>query len=459
MTGTIPAGIYTRMSLAAMDDTTKTDDQERIGRELAARRGDLAVVAVYCDNNKSAWQRGRKRPGWDRMLADIEAGRISAVIVYHGDRLIRQPRDLEVLLSLAESRGIRLYSPTGTRNLDSADDRFILRIEAAQACRESDNTSRRKKAEYDRLRREGRVRPGGPGGRSFGYRTDNLTPVPAELDLVREAAGRLLAGESQRSVCRDWNARGLRTTAGGEWRTGNLGPMLALPRYAGLMPDGESRAAWEPALDQETWERLRLVIKSRAAANPSPGNARRWMLSGIAACGPCGAALQIGLAAGGRAAWSYTCARTGCGRIRRSAVHLDAYVSGRVVARLNDPRNPGGRPPGADHAAEWTALAAERDEADALLKDYKASAGRARSLMERLDAIDARIAELRELADTTARDRLLSQYQGITLAEFLAQPLDVRRSLVAATVTVTVLPATRRGPGFRTEDVRVERVG
>ncbi|KAB1141601.1 hypothetical protein F7R91_31780 [Streptomyces luteolifulvus] len=54
---------------------------------------------------------------------------------------MRQPFDLERLLSVAESRGIRIASPSGARDLDNPDDRFILRIEVAQACRESDNTS------------------------------------------------------------------------------------------------------------------------------------------------------------------------------------------------------------------------------------------------------------------------------------------------------------------------------
>jgi hypothetical protein len=54
-----------------------------------------------------------------------------------------------------------------------------------------------------------------------------------------------------------------------------------------------------------------------------------------------------------------------------------------------------------------------------------------------------------------ARDRLLATYAGITDDEFDGLPLQVRRSLVAACVTVVVLPASKRGPGFRTEDVQV----
>jgi hypothetical protein len=65
---------------------------------------------------------------------------------------------------------------------------------------------------------------------------------------------------------------------------------------------------------------------------------------------------------------------------------------------------------------------------------------------------------MRELEAGDARSRLLARYRGLTRAQWKALPLEVRRSLVRATVTVTVLPASKRGPGFRPQDARVEPV-
>jgi len=459
------------MSYVLDDDQTKVADQERISRDIAAARV-LRVVRVYCDNNKSAWRRDRKRPGWDAMLADIEAGLIDVIIVYHGDRLIRQPWDLEVLLRLAESKGIRVISVTGTRDLDNADDRFILRIEAAQACKASDDSSRRKKAQLERWRREGRTVTGGRGGRSYGFATDGVTIAPpdrcdvatraqvSEADVIREAARRLLAGRSVTSVARELSAAGHRTPAGNAWTHDSLAKMLRRPRLAGLMPDGASRAAWEPVLEREEWERLRLVLDARGGANPKATSARRWLLAGIARCGvpggdgtECGGLMRSSRTGDNRPV--YSCSR--CHRLDRSAVHLDAYVSAYVVAALADEANPpAALPADPGHAAEWAALEQQRAEVDSLLDDYRSSAGRTRTLMRQLDQLDARMAELRALAGTSERERLLRQYQGITLPGFLDLPLDVRRALARATVTVTVLPASRRGPGFREQDVRVE---
>jgi DNA invertase Pin-like site-specific DNA recombinase len=455
-----------------MDDTTKVDDQERLCRETAGRLGwEIGAGyghplpnGVYQDNNRSAWKHNRKRPAWNEMLADIEAGTINAIVVYHGDRLTRQPMDLEILIALSRTRGIKVANSAGVKDLNDDDDQFSLGIEANVYRKESASLSRRRKAQYDRYWREGRVRPGGPGGRSFGFETDNLTPRPAEFELVREAAERVLAGESPYAIACDWNARGLTPTTGKPWRSGNLGPMLMLPRYTGLMPDGEAKAAWPAALDRETWERVRLVLEAKAAMYTGHTNARRWLLSGIAACGACGAPLAArqarrNVARGMDAAPVYGCIAPGCRKVQRSAPHLDAFVSAAVITRLANPLNPEGRAMPVDRAAEWAALGHERAETEALLADYRKSAGRARSLMARLDVIDARMTELRGLAAGDGRARLLERYAGITRGQWENDlTLAVRRALVAACFRVTVLPASARGPGFRVQDVRLDPV-
>ena len=457
----VRAGIYCRISLADEGNYVKTDDQERICRELAERSGWEVVdgyghphpTGVYTDHSRSAWQRNRKRPAWEQMLSDVEAGHINGIIVYHGDRLVRRGTDLARLLNLAESKGVRLASPSGTRDLDT--ERFELWIRAAVAEEESQRTSERRKAQYERWRREGRVRPGGRGGRAYGFATDGVTLVGAECEVIREMAERLLSGETVGSIARGASARGARTPAGNEFTHGTVKKMLQRERYAGLMPDGESKAAWEPVLDRETWERVRLVLSAKAGEFSYASNARKYLLSGIAACA-CGTPLQATSSKGRNGGYTtgYAC-RDGCRKVYRSVTHLDAYVITRVIARLANPLNPEGRAMPVDHAAEWAVLERERSETAAKLADYRQSAGMLGVYAARMDGIDARMGELRELAAGSGRARLLERYQGITRAEWEGLPLEVRRALVAATFSITVLPASGRGPGFRPEDVRV----
>lgn len=459
------AGIYTRLSLAVMEDDTKVQDQARISRNLAAALnwtiaagcGHPGGGGVYTDNSRSAWRRGRKRPAWDQMLADVEAGKLDSIIVYHGDRLVRQPFDLETLINLAEGRGIRLASPTGMRDLDNTDDRFVLRILVAQACMESDNTSRRKKAQYDRMRREGRTRPGGPGGRFYGFMKDGTTHVPAETALIRDMDRRNRNLEGTRRIAASLNARGAKTVTGKPWTHAGVKRILLNPRYAGLMPDGEQKAAWEPVLEREDWETGRVILTGRGARYTGATSERRYLLSGIALCGTC--SKPVGPRHSSRSRLAYGCMNPACPRkLHRSLEHVDALIDGLMPAWLSSPELAAliRKAPEPAVAAEITALEKRKSEALRQLENLADHPGLSLEVTARaIASFDERIAAVRERIAAAPGRRLLAQYQGTTRAQWKVLPLAVRRSLVAASFRITILPA-RRGPGFDPESVRVE---
>lgn len=461
----VRAAAYCRISLARLGDTVKVNDQERLCRKVARQRGwRVADAHVFKDNSRSAWQRNRHRPGWDAMLAAVEAGEIGAIVVYHGDRLIRQPWDLELLLRLADDKGIRLASPTGERDLDSPDDRFILRIEAAQACRESDNTSRRLKWHYEKAAEQGIVRLGGRGGRAFGFEPDGRTVRPADARMLREVAGRVLAGEPVGSICRDLNARGFRTTAGNEWGHGTLKKVLLRPRMAGLLPErhGLKPAAWAEILDRETWEAVRAVLGGKAAGFGYATNARRYLLSGIALCGSCGATLTIRHATRSESLRGYGCINAGCPRkVHRNVRHLDGFVEGHVLEILADEGvrkriTPGLAP---DASMRLAALEARRDLLlAAFAEDDEAGPDVIRGTV---GPLVRRIEEARAEAVRSRASHALDELWGIDLEGWRrlgAGPggLGRQRAAVAGLVRVTVLPNSRRGPGFDPATVRVE---
>ncbi len=235
--------------------------------------------------------------------------------------------------------------------------------------------------------------------------------------------------------------------------------MLTSPRYAGLMPDGVSAAAWEPVVSREDWETANALISGRAAMLAPGHTARRYLLSGIARCGACGGPMQVlpeytSGRTGRVIAARYGCLEQGCRRVFRKLEHLDTYVIIRVVLKLSDPRNPPGRIASAPGlAAELRALAEERQVIEAAITDH--TKGRLHLLLGRLDSVDARLAQVRELTAADAAARIVRTHAGTTEEEFRGLPLSVQRALVSACFTVTVLPASKRGPGFNTEDVRL----
>jgi len=310
----------------------------------------------------------------------------------------------------------------------------------------------------------------GRGGRLFGFDTDGVTLFPPdrcslatrgevlEADIVREAFARVLTGEGIRHIASGLRARGITTTAGKPMHPLAVRRMLTSPRYAGLMPDGVSAAAWAPVVPREDWETAGALITGRAFALAPGHNARRYLLSGIARCGPCGGPMQVLTGyvkpSGEKIATRYGCLAPGCRAVFRNLEHLDTYVIVRTVAKLGDKRNPPGRVPSVPGlAAELRALAEERAAIEAAITDH--TQGRLHLLLGRLDSVDARLAQVRELAAADASARITGAHAGITEEQFRDLPLPVQRALVAACYTVTVLPASKRGPGFRTEDVRL----
>ncbi|MFF3147651.1 recombinase family protein, partial [Streptomyces sp. NPDC057927] len=136
------------------------------------------------------------------------------MIVYHPDRLMRQPKDLEELLTIADDQHVVLHGQANRKDLSDPDDRFILRIEVAHACRSSDDTSRRTRSAL-----EDRARAGKPhGGRRYGYAKDGCTVIEEEAEVVREVFRRFLDGETASAIAKDLHARQLTTAEGAQWQ-------------------------------------------------------------------------------------------------------------------------------------------------------------------------------------------------------------------------------------------------
>jgi DNA invertase Pin-like site-specific DNA recombinase len=139
----------------------KIETQWADNRKVIDRLG--GVLGQELSDGLSAWRKGVRRPGWETLLERVRAGLSNGIVVWHTDRLFRQPRDLEALIDLAD-KGFLVASAHGARDLADPDDRFILRIEVAHAARSSDDTSRRIKRRFLTFRENGVAHIGGSGG-------------------------------------------------------------------------------------------------------------------------------------------------------------------------------------------------------------------------------------------------------------------------------------------------------
>ncbi len=285
-------GVYCRKSRKGDKQQITVNRQKRLALADCEKLG-LSVDPknIYIDNGASAWLRNRKRPGWDALLQAARRGEIKHIMCYHPDRLMRQPRDLEELISIADEYGITLYGRINARNLQDPDDRYTLRIEVAHACRTSDDTSRRLKDQ-----KQERAEMGLPNGaRAFGYTPDGLTIIAREAAIVREIFDRFTKGETPFSVAADLSRRGIKTAKGGAWTEATVRRQLRNKHVAGICwHNGKEVAAgkWLPIIPREQWDFAQELLTFRSAAankrrakNRAP---RAYILRGLVICGNCG---------------------------------------------------------------------------------------------------------------------------------------------------------------------------
>jgi site-specific DNA recombinase len=334
------------------------------------------VLDRYVDNDVSAYG-GRARPEYRRLLDDIAAGQIDAVVVWHLDRLHRQPKELEEFFEILDDAGVtNLASVTGDVNLATDEGRFMARIQGAVARKESDDRSRRIRRKAEEIAEEGRV--GGGGSRPYGFEDDRITVRESEAVIVRECAKRFLAGEALRSICIDLNARSVPTVTGKPWRSQTLRRILGSARISGQREHRGvivAKAEWPAIITPSETTQIRAVLSD--PSRRTNRTARRYLLVRLLRCGLCGETLVSRPTDTGRR--RYICAKgpnySGCGHIFIDAETLELFLVEAVLTRLDSPElaaaiNGSSGDPDSDR------MQAEVDEATAHLNELAEAYGR-----------------------------------------------------------------------------------
>lgn len=336
------AAIYCRISSDPTGAGLGVKRQEADCRAWAERRG-WPVAALYVDDDTSAY-RGKPRRAYQSLIEAIKTGAVDAVIVYHLDRLHRHPKELEEFLDVCDEAGVKdLATVTGDIDLATHDGRFHARILGAVAKKESDDKSRRLKRKHLELAEQGKLVGGGT--RPFGFEADRVTLRADEAALIREAAQRVLAGETLTAIALDWTRRGIPTVTGTEtgWSVTVVRRILTSGRSCGWREHHGvlTAASQSPAiLDRNDVDRLRRILLDPARMRNHLGPARRYLLTGgVARCGVCGVALIARPKDGGRRA--YKCATgpglRGCGRIAILAEPFEGWVVQSMFGVVSSP--------------------------------------------------------------------------------------------------------------------------
>ena len=300
-TGGNRAAIYARVSDKSQDTEDKTSLSEQIAdMEAYCERMGLTIVARYQEVGRG-WS--KKRPEFQRMLADASDGRFDVIVCWKMDRLSRGMYPAAALMEVVEAHQIRLESV-----MDPIDMK-MFGIMAAIGKIELDNIRERTSMGRRGKAKQGRM----PNGSiPYGYRIgEDGRPVVYEPEAeIVQRIFRLYVNEGMvgleiaRQLARD-NAPTWRP--GSRWQNSYVHTLLGKEVYKGTWWYGKARwiategrdrvirqpedtwigVPFPPLVDEQTWDRAQAIKKDRTSL--SKRNTKVfYLLQRLLRCAECG---------------------------------------------------------------------------------------------------------------------------------------------------------------------------
>lgn len=448
------AGVYGRQS---RNKAKSIAEQVNAGIRVAVENG-WPVADTYQDGTSASRYARKGRDDWPRVLADIEAGAFTVLILWESSRGDRTLTTWSALLDLCRDKGVSIYIISDERLYDprKARDWKTLATAGVDSASESDVISARV------LRGQaGSAAAGRPshGRTPFGYarRYDPNTGEllkqeidPAAAKTVREIFRRLAKGEAVSTIVKDFNRRQVPTVGAVRWYRVRVRDIAMNRAYIGerMLNGSITPGIWPALVKPEQFHTVQRVLTNPARTTTRPGRVVH-LLSYLGTAAPCGGQLT---AVRGR----YRCLDDGCVTIVQA--ETDDLVERRVLARLEQPDvYQSLRQAGADNSREAQEA---RDEADRLgerLNEWRQSAIRGETTPATMAVVEAdltgQINALRRrarAAEVPAELQLILGTDGDVRARWRDAPMPVRRRVIAHVASIVVGPSA--APGSRPFD-------
>jgi DNA invertase Pin-like site-specific DNA recombinase len=454
--------MYLRISKDHDGMQTATSRQRADCEAWIARNG-AELVDVYEDVDTSAYDKRVRRPQFERLLEDVKAGGIDGVIAWKIDRIARRQKDFVRLDEAAEDVGA--FIATVTEGLDTRQNRLMAELLVSFARQETANMSLRMRSKNAADFKQGKPHAGGRRPYGFTGGRERLV-IPEEAECIREAARRVLAGESLNTIAKDWTARAVTTPAGNPWGADTISAMLRSPSIIGRRSfKGEVHPdrGWEPIINDDEHAQITAILGTRAARLRGPRT--HHLLTGIALCGACGHPLWGSSTGRG----VYRCPQglgKGCGRTVRKMADVETVIRDIWITAIATEHMQAALRAALDlkQGTELAALhqAVRDDEAalEALSVAHfsKKLIGEAEYYAARQDILD-RLTPNRARLDSQPQAVVAPGIIGATVDELASlwerAPTPIRRTLLTTIIdTVTVLPAGK-GRRFAPEQIRL----
>lgn len=297
MKSTNKVAIYVRVSTTSQLEEGYSIDEQKAKLTSYCDIKDWNIYEIYTDGGFSG--SNTERPALEQLIRDAERKKFDTVLVYKLDRLSRSQKDTLFLIEdVFIKNGIEFLSLQENFDTSTPFGKAMIGLLSVFAQLEREQIKERMQ-----LGKLGRAKAGKSmmwGRTSYGYdyqkETGSLIINPAQSLVVKYIFERYLDGRSITKLRDDLNERYPKEIS---WNYRAVRGILSNPVYCGynqykgqLFP-GEH----EPIISEDVYKRTQeeLKIRQRTAAektNPRPFQAK-YMLSGLAQCGYCGAPLKL----------------------------------------------------------------------------------------------------------------------------------------------------------------------
>ena len=255
------------------------------------REGWVLLPEMYDDGGYSGGS--LERPAFQRLLADVGAGKVDVVVVYKVDRLTRSLSDFAKIVEVFDKNGVSFVSVTQQFNTTSSMGRLTLNILLSFAQFEREVTGERIRDKIAASKKKG-IWMGGQPPLGYDVKDRKLVVNSQEADTVRHIFRRYLEQKSVRLLKADLDAQGIvskaRTASDGSaygskpLARGALYLMLQNRIYRGeiVHKDKSYPGEHDAIVDERLWSEVQIILRTNRIQRTDGGSDNRpSMLNGI----------------------------------------------------------------------------------------------------------------------------------------------------------------------------------
>jgi DNA invertase Pin-like site-specific DNA recombinase len=294
MTKSVRCAIYTRKSTEhGLELEFNSLDAQRDACEAyiksQASQGWRGLPQHYDD---PAYSGGNlDRPALQRLLKDIDAGRIDVIVVYKIDRLTRSLADFAKLVEAFDAKSISFVAVTQQFNTTTSMGRLTLNVLLSFAQFERELSSERVRDKVAASRRKGKW-TGGTVPLGYDAKDKKLVINKAEAETVRYIFKRYLELQSFGKLVEDLDAKGIvtkrRDTKVEKWNGGipfTYGPLANFLKNRIYIGETGHKEKWFPGehaaiVDRKIFDQVQQLLASQPAGRKARRTASEALLMG-----------------------------------------------------------------------------------------------------------------------------------------------------------------------------------